>query len=343
MKKPIVSVVMPARDAEATLEEALESIQEQDLQHFEIVLVDHHSVDSTPSIIHRAARGDQRIRHFRSEGSFVEAANLAWKQAKGEWIARMDSDDVAHPSRLSHQISFLNEHPDLDACGTLVRIQKRGSEQGEIIPADGGYARDESWVNSVITKEEIAAQRFVDSPVPNPTAMIRKTTLEKLGGYHDPSWAEDYDFWLRFLEAGYCVAKVPETLLDWYDSPNRSTRTIERYEQDQFQQAKAAFLSRLDLIQTSGVVIWGAGPIGKQMARLVGRNNVPVHAFIDIDDRKIGNQINGIQVLDPLQWRASAPSTVLLSAVGNSNARSEIRKFVTPLGYEEGENFFCVA
>src|SRR6056297_65026 len=97
MKKPSVSVVMPIRDAEATLEEALNSIRAQDFVDLEIVLVDHGSRDATPSILREATKQDPRIRCYRCEGSFVEAANLAWKKSHGELIARMDSDDVADP------------------------------------------------------------------------------------------------------------------------------------------------------------------------------------------------------------------------------------------------------
>lgn len=343
MKKPLVSVVMPTRNAAATISDSVRSLQTQDLQDIEIVLVDHASEDATAGILEALAKKDSRIRLFRCDGSFVEAANLAWEEAASDLIARMDSDDVSHPARLSSQIQFLRENPGLDACCTQVRILKRASETGEVIPADGGYSRYESWVNSVVTHEEISAQRFIDSPIPNPTMMIKRDVLQSLGGYEDPTWAEDYDFWLRFLQDNYRIGKVQTPLLDWFDSPNRSTRTVPRYEQDQFQIAKAHFLARIESLRIHGVMIWGAGPIGKQMAKLLQDENIMVHCFIEVNDRKIGNKINGIEVVDFKDLNTLSSLPVLLSAVGNHIARERIRSEAERINRVEGKDFFCVA
>ena len=173
--------------------------------------------------------------------------------------------------------------------------------------------------------------------------MIKREVLTSLGGYHDPTWAEDYDFWLRFLEAGYRIGKVPAQLLDWHDSANRSTRTIPRYEQDQFQKAKAHFLSRVEAIQSCGVMIRGAGPIGKRIAKLLIEKAIEVHYFIEVNPKKIGNRIAGIEVVD-FQDLTSLPSQpVLLGAVGNETARNHIRNQALGIGRVEGKDFFCVA
>ncbi|MEM6279857.1 MAG: glycosyltransferase [Verrucomicrobiota bacterium] len=343
MGQPLVSVAMPVRNAEATLPEALESLQRQDLKSFEIVVVDHGSTDSTPDLLHKASARDSRIQVHRWEGTFVEAANLAWQRSTGEWIARMDADDVCDSTRLSEQIAFLQANPNLDACGTLVRIRKRGNTPFTSLPADGGYARYEEWVNSVRSPTEIKGERFVDSPVPNPTSMIRRETLLELGGFEDPTWAEDYDFWLRFLEGGYRVAKVPKVLLDWYDSPTRSTRSIPRYELEQFQLAKAHYLSRLSSIQKFGAVIWGAGPIGKQMARFLQSKGIKVPYFVEVDPKKIGNTILGAPVISTSCLPDRLSSSILLAAVGVVGARDEIRENVAKLDRREGIDFFCVA
>ncbi|MCG8601810.1 MAG: glycosyltransferase [Verrucomicrobiales bacterium] len=337
-----LSVVMPARNAEKTLEASVESILIQSRADFEFVIVDHRSTDRTSDILEALAGRDRRIRLFRHEGTFVEAANLAWRSAEGDLIARMDSDDIAHPDRLAKQLDFLDKFPHLAACGTGVNIVKRG-KNGRPEPADGGYQRYENWVNSVISPASIFRERFVDSPLPNPTAMIRRTVLEELDGYADPVWAEDYDFWLRLLEKGHHLGKVGEPLLDWYDAPERSTRQIERYELSRFQEAKAHFLSRLDRVRELGVSICGAGPIGKEMAQLLEAKGVHVAAFYEVNKRQIGNQIAGIPVCDHAAAAEQKGHTVLLSAVGQPGARERIRKLLRAAEYREGEDFFCVA
>lgn len=333
---------MPTRNAEKTVAAAIRSIQEQSWREFDFVIVDHASTDGTPGILAEAAREDSRITVLRSEGTFVEAANLAWKETRGDLIARMDSDDVAHPERLSRQVDFLNSHPELAACGSLVRIGKRGVA-GLIEAAEGGYQRYETWVNSVTTPEQILRERFVDSPLPNPTALVRREVLEALGGYHDPDWAEDYDFWLRLLEKGFQLGKVEEILLDWFDAPDRSTRTVPRYELTRFQEAKAHYLSRIPEVQQLGVTLCGAGPIGKEMARYLRIRAVEVHAFCEVNERQIGNRIDGIPVLGPDVMSGKLRSTILLSAVGQPGARARIRKLALDAGFVEGADFFCVA
>lgn len=333
---------MPARNAATTIEAAIRSIIKQDFKEFEFILVDHRSDDSTHRLMLQAAEADPRIRVHQSRGTFVEAANLAWRKAGGKFIARMDSDDRAYPQRLSHQLRHLTQHPGLAACGSLVRICKRG-ENGKAGPADEGYQRYESWINSVITPEEIRIRRFIDSPIPNPTAMIRRSVLESSGGYDDPPWAEDYDFWLRLIEEGHHIGKVPEVLLDWYDSPGRSTRTVARYRIDQFQNAKAHFLSRLSSIRKHGVAICGAGPTGKEIARLLKKQKITTNCFLEVNERQIGQTIADIPVLDHRYLEQLPKTLILLSAVGNRSSRERITKLATSAGRVEGKNFFSVA
>jgi glycosyltransferase involved in cell wall biosynthesis len=342
MAPPLVSVVMPARNADATVAAAIASLQWQDLRDFEIVLVDHDSSDATLPVMRALADADPGIRLFQCGGTFVEAANLAWREAKGAFIARMDSDDIAAPGRLRLQRDFLLARPDIAACGSLVRILKREPD-GRFTAPDGGYLRYEKWINSLLEPDEIAAQRFIDSPMPNPTAMVRREVLEAVGGYRDPAWAEDYDLWLRLLEGGYRLAKVPQVLLDWHDAGARSTRTVERYSLRRFQEAKAHFLARLPSVRELGVVICGAGPIGKEMAGLLRNEGIAIRAFIEVNPRRIGNRIAGAPVHGTDRVGDFAGKAILLPAVGRGTGRETIRHLLQAAGFIEGETFFCVA
>lgn len=333
---------MPTRNSAKTLVGAINSILNQDFTDFEFVIVDHLSEDESPALLSDFSQSDDRIRVHRCEGSFVEAANLAWQKARGSLIARMDADDVASPDRLRQQVVFLDKHPHLAGCGSLVRILRRGPD-GKTHAADEGYQRYESWVNSVISPDDILAQRFVDSPLPNPTAMIRRSVLEQLGGYEDPTWAEDYDFWLRLLEKGFQLGKVALPLLDWYDAPDRSTRNIPRYTLTKFQEAKAHFLSRLPRVQSEGVVLCGAGPIGKEMSRFLTARQIRIQAFLEVNKRQIGNQIEGVPILDSKALSEFRGKSITLGAVGQPGARKRIQTLVEEFGFVEGTDFFSVA
>lgn len=337
-----IAVVIPARNAGTSLEFAVESILEQSRDDIEVVLVDHDSSDNTHGIMLNLARRDSRIQVHRCKGTFVEAANLAWQKTSADLIARMDADDFAYPDRISRQAEFLHQNPNFAGCATRVKILKR-TPHGKSAPPDEGYARYEEWVNSVVSPERIAAERFVDSPLPNPSTMVRRSVLEAYDGFADPEWAEDYDFWLRLLENGEILGKVEDVLLDWFDGETRATRTIGRYSLDQFQNAKAHYLSRLDMVKERGVVVCGAGPIGKQFARLLGKRKIEIKAFCEVNKKQIGNRLRGIPVRDSQELSEYQGNAVAIASVGLAGARQQIRELAESSGFIEGTDFFCVA
>jgi len=336
--------MLPARDAAETLEEAAVSCLEQSWEDFELLLLENDSTRETRGVMRALAERDRRVRVIEGEpgAGFIAALNRGWREARGRFLARMDADDRCRPNRLERQLTYLDAHPDVAACGSRVRILRRRSDGSTSTPARG-YARFERWLNSLETPEDLARERFVDSPVANPAALVRREIMEELGGYREVSWAEDYDFWLRLLDARHRLANVPEVLLEWMDSEHRLTRRDSHYSEDAFLLAKAHYLARLEPVRERNVVLCGAGPIGKRLARYLGREGVPVRAFLDVHPRRIGNEIEGIPVRGG-DWLGQAENRpVIVSAVGQPGGRERVRKWLQPFGVREGETFFCAA
>ena len=174
--------------------------------------------------------------------------------------------------------------------------------------------------------------------------MMRRETLDAVGRYRETAWAEDYDLWLRMLEKGFRLGKVPEILMDWYDLPQRLTRTDPRYSPAHFLMARAFYLARLPLIRRNGVMISGAGFIAKHLSRLLTANGITVHGFLDVHPNRIGKSVGGVMVLssgDLPGFSEAAP--VQLSAVGRSGRREKVAGILENAGYVRGENYFCVA
>ena len=335
--------MLPAKDAELTLGAAARSCLEQTFEDFELLLIENDSTPGTRAVMQQLLAEDERVRIVNSPpgAGFIAALNHGWREARGELLARMDADDLCAPERIARQVEFLDTNPEIAACGTLVRILRRNLD-GEVEPPFEGYAVFENWLNSVVTPDGISAQRFIDSPIANPSAMMRRTVFVEIGGYREVAWAEDYDFWLRMLESGLRIGKVDAQLLDWFDSETRLTRNDEHYEQDRFLEAKAHFLARLPLVRDRGVAICGAGPIGKRIGRLLEVERIRIQAFLEVSERRIGNSIEGTPILgcDALPLEGEP---VLLSAVGLRGARERVRGLALPLGYSEGRDFFCAA
>lgn len=332
---PDVTVLMPARNAAITLPAAMRSILCQSFRGFEVVAVDDGSDDETLSVLRSFAAEDRRVRVVSIEKSgIVGALNAGLSESRGEYIARMDADDLAGRDRLRLQAAFLDAHPRTVAVGSRVRIFPRGVVRP-------GMAHYERWLNSVVTPSDITRDMFIESPLAHPSVMFRRREVESLGGYRDMGWPEDYDLWLRMAEAGMGIAKLPETLLFWRDGAERLSRMHGMYSPDNFRRVKAHFLDRWRLSGARKLQLWGAGRDGKAWAKLLMKTGFTVSQFVDIDIKKVGGQAcGGIPVVCPADIIKGMP---LLCAVGVKTARPQIREYLLADGFREPEDFFFLS
>lgn len=333
--RPSVSVLLPARDAQATIQAALASVRAQTFTDFEVVVVDDGSRDRTSAIVREAASVDDRIRLIEGEGrGIVHALNHGLAACRAPLVARFDADDLMHRDRLARQVPILAERTELAGVGSKVRCFPRRTLRD-------GMLRYEAWQNAVLTAEAVRRERFIEAPLVHPSMTLRRAALERVDGWRDSPWAEDLDLWLRMLESGMELAKVPEVLLLWRDGSTRLTRTDPRYAPETFFRAKAHFLTRGPL-RSRPAVIWGAGPIGKTLMKALDAEGARVVALVDIDPRKVGQRVHGRPVIAP-EKLPFEPGAVLLGAVGAVGAREEIRAAAGQRGYVEGEDFFACA
>jgi len=332
--EPRLSVLLPCRNADDTLNEALASLASQTFEAFEIIAVDDGSTDRTADLLTGWAKRDDRIHLLRTPPrGIVAALNLAAATARGELFARMDADDVALPLRFQRQVEFLDHYPGIAACGTRIRYFPRS------VVRDGAR-RYEEWINSVVTSDEIERDLFVECPIPHPTLILRRTSFQQVGGYRDNGWPEDYDLIFRLWEAGHETGKLPEELLEWRESPTRLSRTDTRYDENAFRRCKAHFLKKR--IAGRKVVVCGAGPVGKAFALALQDEGQRIAAFTELDPRKIGQTIHGAPVIHQ-DAIGDYRSCYVLAAVGSSKGRAEVRAKLRAEGFSEPEEFCAVA
>lgn len=327
-------MLLPCRDAASTVDEALASLAAQTFEDFEVIAVDDGSTDQTAARLREWSTRDARIRLLTTPSmGIVPALNRAAALARGHIFARMDADDVAHPERFALQVALLDDSPDLDGTGTLVRYFPRTRLRD-------GTRRYERWVNGVVTPDQIERDMFVECAIPHPTLMLRRDAFERIGGYVDHGWPEDYDLILRLWTAGMRLAKVDRVLLEWRDRGARLSRTDPRYGPGAFRRCKIRYLAKR--ISGRSIVIWGAGPVGKRFARALHDAGYQVSAFIDLDPRKIGQIVHDAPVLGPRDV-PSAGTAYILAAVGRPEARNDIRRVLYDRGHRDPEHFCAVA
>jgi glycosyltransferase involved in cell wall biosynthesis len=329
---PSVSILMPVRDARETVMMAVESVQRQSFKGWELVVVDDGSCDGTSELLEQVTSADTRMVLIRQEArGIAEALQRGCEACRGEFIARMDADDVMDTRRLEMQRAFLMEKPDFGLVSCQVRFG--GTEEG--------YAAHVDWVNSLMKHDEMSLRRFVEAPVAHPSVMFRRELVAAYGGYRAGDFPEDYELWLRWLEAGVRFGKVEAELLTWNDPPQRLSRTDARYSVEAFYAMKCRYIRQWLETHADGreAWLWGAGRITRRRFAVLGDR---ISGFIDVDVSKRGRHPDGraVRMADDLPDR---DGSFILAGVATRGAREKIHAHLTGRGWAEGRDFLLVA
>jgi len=194
----MISVLMPVFNAEKYLREAIESILNQSYTDFEFLIINDGSTDETENII--LSYNDSRIIYVKNEHNLqiIKTLNKGIKLAKGEYIARMDADDISLPKRLKIQYNFMEAHKNIDICGTWIKTF--------------GVTR-QIW-KYPINHEEIKANLLLNSALAHPSVIIRKAVFDKFIYKDEFNYAEDYALWVEAINI-YKFHNIPKILLKY--------------------------------------------------------------------------------------------------------------------------------
>lgn len=203
-----VSVLIPVKNCELTIEKSINSVLKQSFQNFEIVLIDNNCTDKTVELAQDLAKDKLKVFSCPEPG-IVPALNFGLQKIQTDFIARQDGDDVWYPQKLEEQISFLDNNEDIDICGTQIRLV---NSEGEIIDDSFRYPTNDQEIKSwlLMGKNSIA----------HPSVVFRKSILLRVGGYDDTyPIAEDHHLWLRCIK-WFNFANLPEVLIDYNSNHN---------------------------------------------------------------------------------------------------------------------------
>ena len=196
--KTKVTVLMAVYNGEKYLREAIDSILRQTFTDFEFLIINDGSTDNSVEII--KSYDDKRIHLVHNEKNIGLAASLnkGLKLAQGDYVARMDCDDISYPLRLEKQVKFMDKHLDIGICGAWMRTFGETKEEVLSYPT---------------SNEEISATLFYKSAISHPTIIFRKKIFQEFNIYYNPKliYAQDFDLWNK-LRAKVKFANIPEVL-----------------------------------------------------------------------------------------------------------------------------------
>lgn len=229
--KPKITVLLPVYNCELYVQMAVESILNQSYADFELLIIDDASTDATVAILKRF--DDARIQLIAKpvNSGYTNSLNYGLQLAKGEYIARMDGDDISNPSRFAQQIAFLDVHPDVMVCGTTYKIV--GNDKRISLPEHHEAIKiGLLWGNCIL----------------HPSVMIRKKVVDDFSISYDTSKepAEDYDMWVRLLSMGK-LHNLQEVLLEYRVYGNQVSRKRAEEQKKNDVQAKFKILQYLNI------------------------------------------------------------------------------------------------
>lgn len=221
---PLVSVVMPAFNAEQYIQESIQSILSQSFSNLELIIIDDASTDNTVLVVSKMALNDSRIRLHQNQVNLGIAGNRnkGLSFATGKYLAWQDADDISESYRLGLQVHFMEKHPEVGMMGGSIQLFNDSGNLGV-----RRYPLLDKLIRQAI---------FKFSPIAQPAAMIRIDALKKVGSYDlDFPPAEDLDMTFR-IGIHYQLANIPEVLVRYrvsaFSATSKSQMRMEKITND---------------------------------------------------------------------------------------------------------------
>ena len=209
-RRPLVSVCMPVYNRESYIRDCIDSVLTQSLTNFEFIIVDDGSTDNTRTIIENYK--DPRIRLICNIHDYIGSCNIMLKEAKGKYIARIDSDDMMMPNRLQNQVDYLERNPDVSVLGTGIYIVRDN---------------EKSYSTAFVSDLTLDYMYKNGSGIANPSTMMRRLDIVSNGIEYEREYiyAEDFCFWAKCLMNGLKIRNIQDYLTKYRISDTQISTT----------------------------------------------------------------------------------------------------------------------
>ncbi len=306
----MVSIIIPYKNAELYIEECIDSIISQTFENWELILVNDSSVDESNSIVQNYTQLDKRIKLFDSDGiGIIDALKKGYNNSKGDYITRMDADDIMHVDKIELLRKALVKSGKKHVSIGLVNYFSSNKILGE------GYIKYANWLNELTKNKLNFSGIFKECTIPSPCWMMNRNDFHEIGGFNNDLYPEDYDLAFRMHINNIKITNVNKVIHQWRDHDLRTSRTDSTYEFKNFIPLKIEYLINDE--NREQIFLWGTGKKGKLIAKELLKKG---HNFIWLTDNpnKQGKEIYG-QIINETYVLQKEQYKTIIIAISSKN------------------------
>lgn len=324
--KPTVSILMSAYNAERFVESCIQSIVAQDFLEWELIIVDDFSTDNTLEVLKEFEQQDYRIHILRNTTKgIIPALALAFSACKGEYISRMDADDIMPVSKLSNLYKIAKQNTKTIATG---RVQYFAESL-----VSEGYIRYQNWLNDVLNDNTFNQNIYRECIVASPNWMVHRSCFDNEIKFAELNYPEDYDLVFRWYQKGFKFSGTSNLTHLWREHPQRTSRNSKIYQQESFFRLKTNYFIKQELKSTEKIQLIGIGKKGKLVATILQENSIPFEWF----EYQKEEEMNGVFSVQNLSDKFK---TILTNWPIDEGLRREVKSFLDAKGFVFGQNIW---
>ena len=280
---------MPVKNAVPYLYACIDSILEQSYSNWELIAVDDNSSDESLNVLQQYQERNDAIKVYQSTGNgIIDSLKLAYTKSSGEFIHRMDADDIMPIKKLE---SLLGHWKPKAVVTGKVKYFKDNEKVGS------GYVKYQNWINGLVEDKNIWKDPYLECSLPSPAWLMHRDQLDEIGGFNSTLLPEDYDLMFRVYQSRLNIEFVQDVVHLWRDSSLRTSRTNPIYYPIAYYPLKVHYFLEMDRSSSEPLLLWGAGNKGKLIAKLLIEKGTHF-IWATNNSNKIGRDIYNIKLND---------------------------------------------
>lgn len=327
---PKLSIITPVKDQEKHIRECITSAQEQSFTNWEWIIIDDESKDNTVEIIQEYQAFDSRINLLKNKGKgIIHALQLAFANARGEFITRFDGDDIMPNERLELMYQAIkNSEPK-----TVVTGKVKYFSNGFV---SNGYQAYESWLNDRIVNQDHWKWVYRECVIASPNWMARKKDLASISAFEELNYPEDYHLVIKWYQHGFQVKGLNQVTLNWREHSERTSRNSTHYDQEHFFRLKIDHLIR-HRDKAKVVILWGTNQKAHLTASILKGLQINFE-WMDLIDKALTKEKDHIQPYRAIENHQHV--LLLLAVYPPDDEKNKLETYLHSLGLFMSQDYW---